>query len=152
MARTADCVNSPSWWPTCDTAADLKCASGWKLLPGGKGKGTIFFPKGNQRTTRSYSTMLQLVAPASMPAAKKAYLDAAREFVAAELNFLSGARLPTVELQDAYDAVAKFLGTTSEGSAMSMDQVRVVALQAGLLGRYNNGSLPSNFQAPQRCT
>ena len=151
MARTADCVNDANYWPRCDSSADQKCASGWKLLPGGKGKGTLFFPKPNERSTRTYGAMLDVAAPATLASSKKAYLDAAREFVAAQLNFLSGARLPTVELQDAYDAVSKFLATTSEGSAMSMDQVGVVKLQAGLLGRYNNGTLPANFKAPQRC-
>jgi hypothetical protein len=150
MARTADCVRDAPYWPKCDLVSDAKCASGWKLLPGGLGKGTLFFPKDNQRTTRTYGSMLALNA-ASASSAQKAYLEASKQFVTAQLNFLSGARLPTEQLQDAYDAVAQFLANTAEGSAMSTDQVGIVALQAALLGRYNNGTLPSSYGAPQKC-
>ena len=154
MARTADCVQDASYWPHCNPIKDAKCASGWKLLPGGLGKGTMFFPKDNERTTRTYASMLTLPLPppGNGTSPRKVYLDTAREFVSAQLNFLSGARLPTEELQDAYDSVAQFLANTSEGSAMSVDQIGVVALQALLLGKYNNGTLPASYSAPKRCT
>ena len=151
---TSDCVKPAHWWSKCD-AADSKCATGWKLLPGGKGKGTLFFPKPNERSTRTYATMLggpgALVSLESAAAAKKAYMAAAQAFVTAQLNFLSGARLPNLELQETFDALGSFLATSSEGSHMADDQVAAINLQTLLLCKYNNGTLPADFKSPPLC-
>lgn len=146
----SDCVKPASWWSKCD-AADSKCSQGWKLLPGGKGKGTLFFPKPNERSARTYETMLAGTPLAAAAAAKKAYVSAAQAFVGAQLNFLSGARLPSLELQETFDALGAFLSTNSEGSAMSDDQVAAINIQAGLLAKYNNGTLPALLKAPPLC-
>lgn len=151
MARAADCVRPASWWPTCDIQNNLKCSSGWKLLPGGKAKATLFFAQPNQRATRTYGAVLTLAAPSTMVASKKAWIDAAQQFVAAQLNFLSGARLPSIELQEAYDAISSFLSTTTEGTAMSTDQVEAIEDQAQLLAQYNSGSLPASYNSPAKC-
>jgi len=149
--KTQDCVKPAHWWPHCDADKDSKCSTGWKLLPGGKGKGTLFFPKPNERTTRSYGSTLLLPVPSELTEARSAYINAAQQFVAAQLNFLSGARLPTVELQETFDAISSFLTTNSEGSVMGDDQVAAISLQSELLGKYNNGTLPDVFKAPKLC-
>ena len=148
-----DCVKPAKWWPLCDVAKDAKCAAGWKLLPGGAGKSTLFFPKPHERSARTYGAMFLVPDLAAVGAAKKAYLEAAQQFMAAQLNFLSGARLPSIELHDSYDALASFLATTGEGGAanLSDDQVAAVGAAAGLLGKYNNGTLPAGFKAPPLC-
>lgn len=147
---TNDCVKPAHWWHKCDPA-DPKCAQGWKLLPGGKAKGTLFFPKPNERSARTYDTVLASSPLAAAAAAKKAYLTAAQAFVGAQLNFLSGARLPSLELQETFDALGAFLSTNSEGSAMSDDQVAAINIQAGLLAKYSNGTLPALLKAPPLC-
>jgi hypothetical protein len=150
--KTADCVHPPKWWKACDASGDDKCAAGWTLLPGGKGKSTLFFPKPNQRSDRDYAGMLDAAADdAAMSAARATFIGAAKQFVAAQLNFLSGARLPSVELQEAFDSVSSFLSTSSENSPLSEDQVEAVASQTDLLAQYNNGTLPSIFKAPPKC-
>jgi hypothetical protein len=150
MSRAADCVQPASWWASCDAEADAKCASGWKLLPGGRGKETLFFPKPNERSDRTYEALLADGAAAGLSAARVAYLDASREFITAQLNFLSGARLPTVELQDAFDALNGFLATTSENTFLGPNVVQALGVQAGLLGRYNSGAT-GDAKAPARC-
>ncbi|KAI8469093.1 MAG: hypothetical protein J3K34DRAFT_425097 [Monoraphidium minutum] len=151
MARSADCVQPASYWLRCNDRDDLKCASGWRMLPGGMAKATLFFPAVNTAAPRTYGSVLGLFAPATLPAAKRAYADAAREHAAAQLNFLSGARLPSAELQDAYDGLGRMLGATREGAALSMDASEEARAAAGLLARYNSGSLPLSHAAPRRC-
>ena len=151
LARAADCVRPASYWPNCDVDFEAKCANGWKLLPGGLAKGTLFFPKPNERASRTYSSMLTLSAAADAAASRKAYLTAGKQFVTAQLNFLSGARLPSVDLQDAFDSLSSLLSTTSEGSTMSVPQVKAIQVQADLLAKYNNGTLPASYKAPARC-
>ena len=123
-----------------------------QLLPGGQGKSTPFFPKPNE-STRTYSNMLAVdaAAVAAGSVSRQTYLTASREFVAAQLNFLSGARLPNVELQEAFDALSTFLSNTSENSVMSAEQIKAVDAQSSLLARYNSGTLPATYQAPPRC-
>jgi hypothetical protein len=91
-------------------------------------------------------------ASSGLAASRRAYVDAGREYVAAQLNFLSGARLPGLELQDAYDAIAAFLSTSTEGGAMSDDVLHALQGQTALLARYNNGTLPRSYGAPPRCS
>jgi hypothetical protein len=149
-AKAADCVNPAEWWAGCDQEGDAKCSSGWKLLPGGQAKDTLFFPKDNERSDRSYEALLASEATAELGVARAAYVSAAKEFAAAQLNFLSGARLPTVELQEAFDAINGFLATTSEYSPMSNGLVQALRVQGGLLAKYNNGAT-GDARAPARC-
>lgn len=151
MARAADCVRFPPYWSKCNVDTDVKCAGGWKLLPGGKAKATLFFPQPNERSTRTYSTMLQRTVNSTTPASKAAYTEAGKQYITAQLNFLSGARLPTVELQEAYDSLSSFLSTTSETTSLSQPKIKAIQVQAALLGKYNNGTLPASFGAPPKC-
>jgi hypothetical protein len=147
----ADCVKPPHWWHKCSLLGDDKCNTGWTLLPGGKGKGTLFFPKPNERSARNYTAMLVSPHEVLLNEARRVYQEAAKQFVAAQLNFLSGARLPTVELQETFDALGSFLSTSSEGTAADEQTVSAIAAQADLLGAYNNGTLPGAFKAPPAC-
>ena len=151
LSRAADCVRPPSYWPKCDIEHDAKCAGGWGLLPGGRGRATLFFPLSNQRSTRTYDKVLALPPPANTTASRKAYSSAAKHFVAAQLNFLSGARLPGEDLQQAYDGVSDYLSTTAEGTVVPKERAVVLATHTGMLARYNNGTLPARYQAPVRC-
>ncbi|GBF87295.1 hypothetical protein Rsub_00006 [Raphidocelis subcapitata] len=149
LTRAADCVRTAAWWATCSTDADSKCASGWKLLPGGRAKATLFFPKAAERSARTYASVLS-PAGGQPTESRAAYASAAREYVAAELNYLSGARLPGAALQEAYDSVGELLATTGEGAGMTPDQVAGVRAQAELLARYNGGRLTGQG-APGAC-
>ncbi|KAI8465061.1 MAG: hypothetical protein J3K34DRAFT_525684 [Monoraphidium minutum] len=156
-SSASDCVAPPAYWANCDEGADAKCAAGWGLLPGGTGKDTPFFPAANARATRTFASALAAPLPnaSAGPAAagRAGYLGAARQYAAFQLNFLSGARLPTLELQDAYDGLAAFLASTGEAAAGALpkDLLAHVGEQAALLARYNAGGLPSLLKGPPRC-
>lgn len=150
LSRAADCVRTAAWWATCSTDADNKCASGWKLLPGGRAKATLFFPKAMERSTRTYASVLSPTG-GQPTESRAAYAAAAREFVGAELNYLSGARLPGQDLQDAYDRLQDLMTNAGEGASMTPEQVAGVRADAELLARYNNGRLASEG-APGTCT
>lgn len=152
MARVADCVQPASYWARCDPEADGKCAGGWKLLPGGGGRATPFFPRaGDAAPPRTYGAALVAPAAADLPAGRRARLALSRQFVAAQLNFLSGAALPTAELQNAYDAAARLLAATGEDADLGEEQGRAAEAQAALLARFNNGALPERYGAPAKC-
>jgi hypothetical protein len=151
LSRAADCVRPPSYWPRCDVEHDDKCASGWGLLPGGRGRATLFFPLSNQRSARTYGAVLAPPPPSNVTAARKAYSSAARQFVAAQLNFLSGARLPGEELQAAYDGVSGYLASSAEGAVVPKERAAVLTTHTTVLARYNNGTLPASMGAPRRC-
>jgi hypothetical protein len=89
--------------------------------------------------------------PSNSTASKKAYVNAAKQFVTAQLNFLSGARLPTQELQGAYDTLSSFLATAVEGKAIAKQQLDLVVGKTTLLSRYNDATLPATFKAPPKC-
>lgn len=156
LARAADCVSPASYWAKCSLAggADAKCSGGWSMLPGGKRRATPFFPRDGEDagTARTYAMALVGGQAAGAGEGARAYASAAREYIAAQLNFLSGARLPAGELQDAYDALAAFLGSAvADGSGVDTEHVRAAEVVTGLLAQYNAGTLAASYGAPKRC-
>jgi uncharacterized repeat protein (TIGR01451 family) len=140
---TGDDEETVNWTVTCDVSCTLTqgywkthndlfkggAASDetWELLP--SGEETIFFLSG-----KNWVTIFNTAPKGNV------YYNLAHQYMAAKLNTLSGASVPS-EVQDALDDAEAFFSANAPTATISKSMKAQLTSLAGTLGAYNEGEI-----------
>eukprot|EP00877_Chromochloris_zofingiensis_P008215 jgi/Chrzof1/3647/Cz13g03200.t1 len=151
------CVYTATYWSTCDDAdsPSTKCTQGWSKIPGGKGRDTLFFSQPNERSVRTlWSVISQPHATVTNGSShtdrvKTLLREAGRQFVAAELNRLSGSLYPAQgPVSSAASSLRAHLALSAKAHSLSATQLQAVELSTAILSDYNGGTMEDG---PSKC-
>jgi hypothetical protein len=120
------CTLTQGYWKTHSIVGPAPYDNTWALLPGGLAQNTLFYSSGR--------TWYQVF---WTPPAGNAYYNLAHQYMAARLNVLNGASVPSA-VQTAMNSANTLFNSVS-GTTLSAAQRRTAISLAATLDAYNNG-------------